>query len=74
MKNRILSFLLFGLARIYIWRFHPCIVGITGNVGKSSTKEAIAKVLSTCFSVRATGGNMNNEIGLPATIIGDFTQ
>jgi len=74
MKKRILSFLLFGLARIYIWRFHPRIVGITGNVGKSSTKEAIAKILSTRFNVRATGGNMNNEIGLPVTIIGDFTQ
>ncbi len=49
------------------------IVGITGSVGKTSTKEMIASVLSQHFKVQKTAGNFNNEIGLPLTLctIGD---
>ncbi len=44
------------------------VVGITGSVGKTSTKEMIASVLKEKFNVHKTAGNFNNEIGLPLTI------
>ena len=44
------------------------VVGITGSVGKTSTKEMIASVLSQKYNVLKTAGNFNNEIGLPLTI------
>ncbi len=45
------------------------IVGITGSVGKTSTKEFIAGVLSRRYRVLKTEGNFNNEIGLPLTLL-----
>ena len=45
------------------------IVGITGSVGKTSTKEMISSVLSTRYNVLKTEGNFNNEVGLPLTIL-----
>lgn len=44
------------------------VVGITGSVGKTSTKEMIASVLAQKYNVLKTEGNFNNEIGLPLTI------
>jgi UDP-N-acetylmuramoyl-tripeptide--D-alanyl-D-alanine ligase len=44
------------------------VVGITGSVGKTSTKEMIASVLEQKYRVLKTAGNYNNEIGLPLTI------
>lgn len=44
------------------------VVGITGSVGKTSTKEMIASVLEQKYRVLKTAGNFNNEIGLPLTI------
>ena len=44
------------------------VVGISGSVGKTSTKEMIASVLAQKYSVLKTEGNFNNEIGLPLTI------
>ncbi len=43
-------------------------VGITGSVGKTSTKEMIAGVLSAKFQVLKTQGNFNNEVGVPLTL------
>lgn len=59
------------LARIYLRRFKPQIIGITGNVGKTSTKEAVGVVLGQIKKVRVGGGNLNNEVGLPFNIISD---
>lgn len=51
-------------------RYKPEIIGITGSVGKTSTKEAIYTVLASKFNVRRNIKNYNNEIGVPLTIIG----
>lgn len=48
----------------------PEVVGITGSVGKTTTKDALAAILrSTGRRVCATEGNFNNEIGLPLTVL-----
>lgn len=62
------------LARLYLHRHKPMIVAVTGNVGKTSTKEAIAVVLSSIKRVRSGKGNLNNEFGVPLTIIGDWAD
>jgi UDP-N-acetylmuramoyl-tripeptide--D-alanyl-D-alanine ligase len=45
------------------------VIGITGSVGKSSTKELIAAVLQRQFTLLKSEGNFNNEIGLPLTLL-----
>ena len=45
------------------------IIGVTGSVGKTSTKDIIASVLSRKYKTLKTEGNYNNEIGLPLTIL-----
>lgn len=45
------------------------VIGITGSVGKSTTKELVAEVLSTRSRTLKNPGNLNNEIGLPLTIL-----
>lgn len=62
------------LANFYIWKYKPTIITVTGNVGKTSTKEAIATVLSRFKKVRSGKGNLNNEFGVPLTIIGDWAE
>ncbi len=48
----------------------PTVVGITGSVGKTTTKDALATVLRRAGKkVSATAGNFNNEIGLPLTVL-----
>ena len=56
------------LARYYRSCLDIKVVGITGSVGKTSTKEMVASVLAQKYSVLKTAGNFNNEIGLPLTI------
>ena len=56
------------LAAYYLSRLNVKVVGISGSVGKTSTKEIIASVLSQKYQVHKTDGNFNNEIGLPLTI------
>lgn len=72
--NYLLTRILTFFARLYLRRYKPSIVAVTGNAGKTTTKEAIAAVLATRYRVRATGGNLNNELGTPLTIIGDFAD
>jgi len=69
-KKKLLEKILRFMAFVVLKKYHPIIVGITGSVGKSSTKEAIALVVSRAYSVRKAEGNYNNEIGVPLTIIG----
>ncbi len=77
MKETALNFLkwiLKKLAQLTIWRYRPGIIGVTGSVGKTSTKLAIAAVLSAEREVRAARGNFNNELGMPMTILGDWEE
>ena len=60
------------LARATLAKHRPSVVGITGSVGKTSTKLAALAVLNSAGSVRAPGGNLNNEFGLPLAVLGDY--
>jgi UDP-N-acetylmuramyl pentapeptide synthase len=51
-------------------KFNPRVIAVTGSMGKTSTKEAIAIVLARAGSVRTSQKNFNNEIGVPLTILG----
>ncbi|PSF38436.1 UDP-N-acetylmuramoyl-tripeptide--D-alanyl-D-alanine ligase [Aphanothece hegewaldii CCALA 016] len=58
--------------KIALWwrqQFKIPIIGITGSVGKTTTKELIAAVLGTQGLVHKTEGNNNNEIGVPKTLL-----
>ncbi|MFA6131678.1 MAG: UDP-N-acetylmuramoyl-tripeptide--D-alanyl-D-alanine ligase [Patescibacteria group bacterium] len=57
-------------AKRVVRKFKPHIVAITGSVGKTSTKNAIAAVLKTKFDVRVAEGNYNNEFGVPFAVLG----
>jgi UDP-N-acetylmuramoyl-tripeptide--D-alanyl-D-alanine ligase len=57
-----------ALAEEYRKQFRIPVVGITGSVGKTSTKEMIASVLRENYRTHMTQGNFNNEIGLPLTV------
>jgi UDP-N-acetylmuramoyl-tripeptide--D-alanyl-D-alanine ligase len=50
-------------------RFDPLVVGITGSIAKTSTKEAVAAVLARRFVTLRSEGNQNNEVGLPLTVL-----
>jgi UDP-N-acetylmuramoyl-tripeptide--D-alanyl-D-alanine ligase len=56
------------IAEFYRKTLDVKVVGITGSVGKTSTKEIIASVLAQKYKVLKTDGNFNNEIGLPLTV------
>ncbi|KKT21629.1 MAG: UDP-N-acetylmuramoyl-tripeptide-D-alanyl-D-alanine ligase [Parcubacteria group bacterium GW2011_GWE1_43_8] len=59
------------LARVFIARYHPRIVGVTGSVGKTGSRLAIAAVLAERWRVGQAQNNFNNEIGLPLAILGE---
>ena len=57
------------LAAFYRQQLDVKVIGITGSVGKTSTKEFVAGVLSAKYNVWKTQGNFNNEVGLPLTVL-----
>ncbi len=65
-ENTLLAFQ--AIARCYRNKFQIPFVGITGSVGKTTTKDMIACVLEQKFNILKTKGNFNNEIGLPLTV------
>ncbi len=75
---RILRF----FTRVYLWRTHPIVIGVTGSVGKTSCREIIAQVLSSetllpvaKLRVYTSPKNYNSELGLIFSIfqIEDYT-
>lgn len=57
------------IARFWRRKLDLRVIGITGSVGKSTTKEVIAEVLDQRYRTLKSPGNLNNEIGLPLTIL-----
>lgn len=57
-------------AKIVLKRTKPTIIGVTGNVGKTSTKDAIYTALKTSIHTRKNEKSFNSEIGVPLTILG----
>lgn len=68
--KKIIIFIIQIEARAVIWKYNPKIVAVTGNVGKTSTKDAIYAVLSASLFVRKSSKSFNSEIGVPLTILG----
>jgi UDP-N-acetylmuramoyl-tripeptide--D-alanyl-D-alanine ligase len=58
-----------AVATAWRTRFDPLVVGITGSIAKTSTKEAVATVLGAAMPTLKNEGNLNNEIGLPLTVL-----
>ena len=57
------------IAEYYRQKLKVTVVGITGSSGKTSTKEFVAGVLGERFRVLKTEGNLNNEVGVPLTLL-----
>ena len=72
--TQVLRRILRRLARFTIWRYRPGIIGITGSAGKTSAKLAVKAVLETGRTVRVSPGNTNNDLGVPLTILGDWSE
>jgi UDP-N-acetylmuramoyl-tripeptide--D-alanyl-D-alanine ligase len=59
-----------AVAREILSRVEPVVVGITGSNGKTTVKEMVASILRRKARVLATGGNYNNELGVPLSLFG----
>jgi len=68
--KKIISKILKFFAKMAVDRHDPIVIGITGSVGKSSARNAIAFLLSKRFHVSKVIKNYNNEIGYPLSILG----
>ncbi|MFA5987708.1 MAG: Mur ligase family protein [Candidatus Paceibacterota bacterium] len=71
------AFLKETVVRILEWeslvvlkKYKPKIIAVTGNVGKTTTKDAIAAVLNKHFFLRKSDKSFNSEIGVPLTVLG----
>ncbi len=58
-------------AKLVLLRKKPLIIGVTGNLGKTSTKDAIFAVMREHFHVRRSEKSLNSEFGVPLTILGE---
>ena len=58
-----------ALATTWRARFDPLVVAVSGSIAKTSTKEAVAGVLGHRLTTLRNEGNLNNEIGLPLTVL-----
>lgn len=58
-----------ALARTHLAEMPAKVIGVTGSVGKTTTKNFILSALSTCVKASATKGNQNNELGVPLTAL-----
>lgn len=72
LKNLVVKIITFQ-AKIILRKYKPKIIGVTGNVGKTSTKDAIWAVLSVSHHVRKSEKSFNSEFGVPLTILGEGT-
>ena len=68
MKNLVTKILTWASKRV-LAKHKPIIIAVTGSVGKTSTRDAIALVLGTKFRVRVPKKNLNTEIGVPLVIL-----
>jgi UDP-N-acetylmuramoyl-tripeptide--D-alanyl-D-alanine ligase len=59
-----------AVARLHRRRFAIPVVGVTGSNGKTTTREMIASILGVRAKVLRTEGNLNNEVGVPLTLLG----
>ncbi len=57
-------------AKLVLRKYHPRIIAVTGNLGKTSAKDAIYAALAEGHHVRASEKSFNSEIGVPLTILG----
>ncbi|RYG74079.1 UDP-N-acetylmuramoyl-tripeptide--D-alanyl-D-alanine ligase [Lentibacillus lipolyticus] len=57
------------LAAAYRQEVNPVVIGVTGSNGKTTTKDMIASVVATSYRTHHTQGNLNNQIGVPLTIL-----
>lgn len=69
MKRKFIQWILKYCAKLILWRYKPLIIGVTGSVGKTSTKEAVYTILKKRFNVERNVFNLNTKIGMPLTII-----
>ncbi|MBI4385728.1 hypothetical protein HY573_02770, partial [Candidatus Parcubacteria bacterium] len=70
--RKLLQYILRWLTKRILATYRPTVIGITGSVGKTSTKDAVAWVLDAAFPgrVRASIKSYNNQLGVPLTVIG----
>src|SRR3990167_7498705 len=66
----IVAFVLGLVARVVIHKYQPRIVMVTGSVGKTSAKDAVAVALAARFFVRKSEKSFNSEFGVPFTVLG----
>jgi UDP-N-acetylmuramoyl-tripeptide--D-alanyl-D-alanine ligase len=68
-KNIIITIIRFE-AKMVLRKYKPKVIGVAGSVGKTGTKEAIARVLERKFKVRKSQKSFNHDFGIPLTILG----
>ncbi len=66
----VVAMLLAVLAKAVVRKYRPLVVMVTGSVGKTSTKDALASVLAARYHLRASEKSYNSEFGVPLTILG----